>query len=535
MPMPCRWCSSSLALFVAVAPLPAQSWLSTSPPVAPAARRFHAMVFDDSRGRTLLFGGMNGAGPLFGDTWAFDGASWTQLSPAVSPSARRYHAMAHDRARGRTVLFGGSDGASDLGDTWEHDGTNWTQVVTPSAPPARILPGLAWDAVRRKTVLFGGRTESGTGFGDTWEYDGVAWTLVLASSGPSARHGHALVHDPGRARTVLFGGFTSTSLANGVYLGDTWTYDGSTWTLVAATGPAPRGYHAAAFDPPSGRVLVYGGRGNGITGGHGGGTSYPVYADTWALDGATWTQVAVGTGPAARHSLAMTSGGMGTNAVLFGGGLGATGIETGDTWRLLPAAVPTWSRLGSGCAGASSVPQLDVASGPVPLPVLGSTFTLQLTALPATTGITVLAFATEFAQWNGLPLPVALDPSPSVPAVDRPVRELAAAARRHDGERVDRDPREPVAGGPRARGPGADVRDVDVRPRQRRPDAAELIRATPARGERDRAPADQRGCTSTVSVAVAATPRAPSAVTRTVTAPAPVVRSRCWPRSSVST
>ena len=48
---------------------------------------------------------------------------WSQKSPALSPPARRMveHAMVFDATRGRTVLYGGFDGAGGLADTWEWD------------------------------------------------------------------------------------------------------------------------------------------------------------------------------------------------------------------------------------------------------------------------------------------------------------------------------------------------------------------------------------------------------------------------------
>ena len=71
-------------------------------------------------------------------------------------------------------------------------------VVTVSASAARVwedrapTPGLrgfhamAYDSVRGKTVLFGGAIGSGYA-GDTWEWDGATWTQV-AAGGPAARN-----------------------------------------------------------------------------------------------------------------------------------------------------------------------------------------------------------------------------------------------------------------------------------------------------------------------------------------------------------
>src|SRR5438874_3914689 len=66
-------------------------------------------------------------GELFGDTWEWDGTDWIQKTPATSPPPRECHAMAYDSTRERVVLFGGTDGSGFLGDTWEWDGTDWIQ------------------------------------------------------------------------------------------------------------------------------------------------------------------------------------------------------------------------------------------------------------------------------------------------------------------------------------------------------------------------------------------------------------------------
>lgn len=60
--------------------------------VGPAPRFAHAMVFDQSSQRVLLFGG-NALDQLFEDTWQWDGQDWTQLEDN-GPSARSGHAMA---------------------------------------------------------------------------------------------------------------------------------------------------------------------------------------------------------------------------------------------------------------------------------------------------------------------------------------------------------------------------------------------------------------------------------------------------------
>ena len=77
---------------------------------------------------------------------------------------------------------------------------------------------------------------------------------------------------------VAFGGVDSYDT--------TWLWDGRRWTLARpARQPAGRFNAAAAYDPLTGVVMLYGGRlGPG-----------QLVQDTWAWDGGTWHQLDAGT------------------------------------------------------------------------------------------------------------------------------------------------------------------------------------------------------------------------------------------------
>jgi hypothetical protein len=164
--------------------------------------------------------------------------------------------MAYDAARGATVLFGGhyrESGDHYLGDTWEWNGSTWT-LRSSSGPPSRENHALAYDAARGVTVLFGGYYyQNGNNyFGDTWEWNGITWT-IRPNGGPSPRYGHAMSYDGSRGITVLFGGY------NGSLLGDIWESNGDTWTLRSASGPSPRRWHAMTYDVARGVSVLFGG------------------------------------------------------------------------------------------------------------------------------------------------------------------------------------------------------------------------------------------------------------------------------------
>jgi hypothetical protein len=238
-------------------------WLQRATASSPPGRCSHALAFDSQRGRTLLFGGLDSQFTSIGDTWQWDGSIWTQLASVTSPAARSAHALAYDSVRDRVVLFGGVSVAFGpvFGDTWEWDGGNWTQRVPAQSPPARQQTALAFDRARGRTVLFGGAPSSnvvGTIFADTWEWDGTNWSPAGSANAPPRRLEHALAYDAARGRTVLFGGFGG---ANGSYveLQDTWEWDGIDWTQRAtASSPPGRRGHVLAFDAARGRTVLFG-------------------------------------------------------------------------------------------------------------------------------------------------------------------------------------------------------------------------------------------------------------------------------------
>ncbi len=235
----------------------------------------HAMATDTVRGRVVLFGGGYSGSAAIDDTWEWDGSTWTYRSVATRPSPRSGPAMAFDSVRGRTVLFGGRSRTGILADTWEWDGTAWTQLAPGASPPPRQGHGMVFDSARNRIVLFGGYSGSaGIYLSDTWEWDGATWTQVFPAQSPSPRE-TPLAFDAARSRTVLFGGTSS----NGTFMGDTWEWDGTNWLQRTPTqAPFARHARAMAFDPQRSRVVLCSGGGSGLPG-----------ADTWEWDGTNWT------------------------------------------------------------------------------------------------------------------------------------------------------------------------------------------------------------------------------------------------------
>lgn len=200
----------------------------------------------------------------------------------------------------------------------------WQSITTGPAPSPRGFHSLAYDVGRDRTLLFGGW--DGTPLGDTWEFDGVSWTRLAPQHAPTPRCCYALAADPLRGRIVLFGGADSS-----IDWGDTWEWDGADWLQLAPVhAPSPRRQMRATFDWSVGKVVAFGG---GLTG-----AGTPTYGDTWEWDGVDWTQRTVTSSPSARWSAGLAYDVAQGGVLLFGG----SPNSPLDTWL---GSAATWSAL----------------------------------------------------------------------------------------------------------------------------------------------------------------------------------------------
>lgn len=343
-----------------VAPSHAQTWTQILGP-APSDRHFHAMVFDQTHQRLLVFGGYTNPGPV-ADTWAWSAGSWTQLSPVQSPPSRFWHAMAFDPARGRAVMFGGQGALAPLDDTWEFDGFNWSQVQPSNRPLPRRGHGMVFDSARQRVVLFGGEADAGGSsfFNDTWEFDGITWTLRTTPSAPPARRGHCMSYDTTRHRTVLFGGWVGTAP-----VADTWEWDGTSWVAkFTLTYPPARENSSMAFDAVRQTSFLFGGIGAGWLG------------DTWEFNGTSWTQTASAMSPSPRMGHAMTYLPGMHRVVLFGG---CNGPSIGGTYINGPLPLTaTAATFGAGCG----TPPMQLLPDVLGRPLLGQVASASVSNAP---------------------------------------------------------------------------------------------------------------------------------------------------------
>src|SRR5712691_1002940 len=146
--------------------------------------------------------GLTGAMPAMASPRAVHSAAVHR--PA--PFGRVWNSWAYDPAQHDVVLFGGStDNAAGspgvaLGTTWTWD-RHWREHHPARSPSARTGAAMAYDAATGQLLLFGGSTRPGTqgGYlGDTWTWNGTTWTRLHPAAAPSARHNADLVYDPAR-------------------------------------------------------------------------------------------------------------------------------------------------------------------------------------------------------------------------------------------------------------------------------------------------------------------------------------------------
>ncbi len=316
----------ALFLFAGVGPTSAtttyvrdatKTWRTVQPTVAPTARLSACSAYDPIRRRMLVVGGRTGATRL-GEVWAWNGGGWAQ-APSGLP-VRSACAATYDVGRDALVVFGGFVTGANLGDTYELDATGWHARTPGQAPTMRGGAAMAYDAANHEVVLFGGRAIDATGtiayYGDTWTWDGTTWTQHVGV-GPAARSNVGLAYDPVGARVVLFGGGDDTHSYD-----DTWIWDGTAhaWTEVSDAVHPPPASAPIAWDPAR-RVMVLfdigTGRGN----------------DVWELAGDTWTLLAAANPIAARNSAVMEQDPSGAGVVMFGG-IGGDGTTLASLARL---------------------------------------------------------------------------------------------------------------------------------------------------------------------------------------------------------
>ena len=346
----------------------------------PAARNGHRMVFDSARSKVIMFGGQDAQGNYLNDIWELDTASniWTNVTPSTGamPIPRSNFGMAYDPARSRVVIYGGQvssqySNVNITGDTWEWDGPTHTWIAKPSASTidyvGRLGSGLAYDPNRHQVILFGGRPywDFGINSTGTYAWDGNTWLQLNVQTGPVGRGYQGMSTDLSRSKVVLFGGY------NGNLLGDTWEWNGNSWTPVAPAGAGPfmRSVPAMAYDSVRHTTVLFGG------------STGNVASDTWEWNGTIWTMLHPQIQPSARQT-SMVYDSAHSRLVVFSGG------SLADTWySQTTSAITVEATSPAGAVVSWPSPMATDLSGSVAVtcsPASGSTFPLGNTIVQCT-------------------------------------------------------------------------------------------------------------------------------------------------------
>lgn len=275
-------------------------------------------------------------------------ATFTQITTTPSPANAGGTYGVSDGA-GMLLFAGliGTTGGNTYSDRlWRFDGANWTDLSPAVSPPGRDFYAACWDPIRARLVVFGGRGTSTTqDLGDTWEWDGTSWTQMAPANTPSPRRWAAMYYDLANARCILFGGNTAIGANTAAsYSNETWSWDGTNWTLLTpATSPSARARGFFSYDYTRNRAFYYGGRNTAALG------------DTWSFDGSNWSQVTTNQGPGSGgipglFAYGFTYDPLRDRHVIYGGT--RTGGVLNFTWEF--DGVGTWVSRGTQVGGPAA-------------------------------------------------------------------------------------------------------------------------------------------------------------------------------------
>jgi hypothetical protein len=321
----------------------------------PSDRHSVPIVYDSGSDRIIMFGGWRSifGDPAYSDTWEYDFNvnTWVHTSPAIAPSNHSCHAIAYDAESDRTILFsghrrGGSTTLESWQETWAYDcdSNTWTNRSPSNMPSPRIASTMAYDSESDVIVLFGGLCDGGQFNNETWVYDynEDTWTNMDPPVGPSRRAAVAMAYDSQHDRVIMYGGGGYDVWPMNTYTG-TWAYDynSNTWTeMNSADHPSSIGM--MVYDEESEVCVFFGGALDWF--------EEELVMETWTYDYGTntWTERSPDLSPSARGRGYMAYDSESDRTVLYGGGwlIDMNSYHIITDWWSYDVNTDTWEQLG---------------------------------------------------------------------------------------------------------------------------------------------------------------------------------------------
>ena len=289
---------------------------------------------------------------------------WTEQYPTGDPPAPRYSAgQAYDTANDRLILFSGEDdtGLPRPTDVWVlTDATgiggtpSWMELFPTGGPPfGRVFGTVVYAPGSNRIIVFGGCSENcSPALSDVWVLSNAngtggapTWTQLFPS-GAFGREEHAAAYDPGSNRMMVFGGalafFGTDQNDVRVLTNADGTGGPPAWIQLAPSGTPPaarRSLQTAAYDQANNRLILFGGLSAPNSS-----TVIP-YNDVWVLTNAnglggppTWMQLTpAGALPAARAAHSTHYDPTTNQLIIFGGNNGDGSAIFNDVWVLTNA------------------------------------------------------------------------------------------------------------------------------------------------------------------------------------------------------
>ncbi|MDY8137282.1 kelch repeat-containing protein [Aquimarina sp. 2201CG5-10] len=148
-------------------------WIELKSKDVPPPRLQHTMAYDQQRKKVVLFGGFSKNGNdkfIYGDTWEWHIVKGWEISNKNNQLARDHHAMAYDVTSKRVILFGGYN-QQYLGDTLSWNGEKWILIANEGPSKRAGKPALMYSVIDESLILFGGWDKSNKPLMDFWKFN----------------------------------------------------------------------------------------------------------------------------------------------------------------------------------------------------------------------------------------------------------------------------------------------------------------------------------------------------------------------------